>query len=173
MLLLRLPFLRLLWFKLQAAESSSTWFHWVWSCLDRLEVLRRDRGLENFRGFLTFLWSAMVDASSSLSLTWEKKKRDVVMIWWKCEKGHFASPAVTPIHDFAFRNIQDRSFLKVYNKDPAQAFNHTPRAVNGDVRVSTWFFYCHLFLNRHNCEWAAKTILFIYCVALQCCPWLC
>ncbi|XP_066441427.1 sickle tail protein homolog isoform X9 [Eleutherodactylus coqui] len=33
------------------------------------------------------------------------------------------------------RNIQDRSFLKVYNKDPAQAFNHTPRALNGDVRM--------------------------------------
>ncbi|XP_069815162.1 sickle tail protein homolog isoform X5 [Dendropsophus ebraccatus] len=33
------------------------------------------------------------------------------------------------------RNIQDRSFLKVYNKDPAQAFNHTPSAVNGDVRM--------------------------------------
>ncbi|XP_063308613.1 sickle tail protein homolog isoform X4 [Pelobates fuscus] len=33
------------------------------------------------------------------------------------------------------RNIQDRSFLKVYNKDPAQAFNHTPKAVNGDVRM--------------------------------------
>ncbi|XP_063777673.1 sickle tail protein homolog isoform X4 [Pseudophryne corroboree] len=33
------------------------------------------------------------------------------------------------------RNIQDRSFLKVYNKDPAQAFNHTPRTVNGDVRM--------------------------------------
>ncbi|KAM5157696.1 sickle tail protein homolog isoform 2-T2 [Mantella aurantiaca] len=32
-------------------------------------------------------------------------------------------------------NIQDRSFLKVYNKDPAHAFNHTPRAVNGDVRM--------------------------------------
>ncbi|XP_044281169.1 sickle tail protein homolog isoform X15 [Varanus komodoensis] len=33
------------------------------------------------------------------------------------------------------RNIQDRSFLKVYNKDPAHAFNHMPRAVNGDVRM--------------------------------------
>ncbi|XP_074690032.1 sickle tail protein homolog isoform X6 [Strix aluco] len=33
------------------------------------------------------------------------------------------------------RNIQDRSFLKVYNKDPAHAFNHTSRAVNGDVRM--------------------------------------
>uniref|UniRef100_A0ACB8FWJ0 Uncharacterized protein n=1 Tax=Sphaerodactylus townsendi TaxID=933632 RepID=A0ACB8FWJ0_9SAUR len=32
------------------------------------------------------------------------------------------------------KNIQDRSFLKVYNKDPAHAFNHMPRAVNGDVR---------------------------------------
>ncbi|KGL79541.1 Sickle tail protein, partial [Tinamus guttatus] len=33
------------------------------------------------------------------------------------------------------RNIQDRSFLKVYNKDPAHAFNHASRAVNGDIRV--------------------------------------
>ncbi|KYO46806.1 hypothetical protein Y1Q_0014409 [Alligator mississippiensis] len=33
------------------------------------------------------------------------------------------------------RNIQDRSFLKVYNKDPAHAFNHTTRAMNGDIRV--------------------------------------
>ncbi|XP_053323102.1 sickle tail protein homolog isoform X3 [Spea bombifrons] len=33
------------------------------------------------------------------------------------------------------RNIQDRSFLKVYNKDPAQAFNHTPRTVNGDIKM--------------------------------------
>uniref|UniRef100_A0A8C5N4D5 KIAA1217 n=1 Tax=Leptobrachium leishanense TaxID=445787 RepID=A0A8C5N4D5_9ANUR len=33
------------------------------------------------------------------------------------------------------RNIQDRSFLKVYNKDPAQAFNHIPKAVNGDVKM--------------------------------------
>ncbi|KAG8504726.1 Sickle tail protein [Galemys pyrenaicus] len=33
------------------------------------------------------------------------------------------------------RNIQDRSLLKVYNKDPAHAFNHTPKTVNGDMRV--------------------------------------
>ncbi|XP_029444557.1 sickle tail protein homolog isoform X12 [Rhinatrema bivittatum] len=33
------------------------------------------------------------------------------------------------------RNIQDRSLLKVYNKDPAHVFNHTPRTVNGDVRM--------------------------------------
>nr|XP_056713648.1 sickle tail protein homolog [Euleptes europaea] len=38
------------------------------------------------------------------------------------------------------RNIQDRSFLKVYNKDPAQAFNHMPRAVNGDVRMQRDIF---------------------------------
>ncbi|XP_074840986.1 sickle tail protein homolog isoform X10 [Carettochelys insculpta] len=33
------------------------------------------------------------------------------------------------------RNIQDRSFLKVYNKDPAHAFNQTSRTVNGDLRM--------------------------------------
>ncbi|CAI5788880.1 Hypothetical predicted protein [Podarcis lilfordi] len=38
------------------------------------------------------------------------------------------------------RNIQDRSFLKVYNKDPAHAFNHMPRAVNGDVRMQREIF---------------------------------
>ncbi|ETE72262.1 Sickle tail protein-like protein, partial [Ophiophagus hannah] len=32
------------------------------------------------------------------------------------------------------RNIQDKSFLKVYNKDPAHVFNHMSRAINGDVR---------------------------------------
>ncbi|OBS64683.1 hypothetical protein A6R68_06778 [Neotoma lepida] len=30
------------------------------------------------------------------------------------------------------RNIQDRSLLKVYNKDPSHAFNHMAKAVNGD-----------------------------------------
>ncbi|XP_075443690.1 sickle tail protein homolog isoform X4 [Ascaphus truei] len=39
------------------------------------------------------------------------------------------------------RNIQDRAFLKVYNKDPAQAFNHTPRTVNGDVRMQREISY--------------------------------
>ncbi|XP_066485106.1 sickle tail protein homolog isoform X3 [Tiliqua scincoides] len=38
------------------------------------------------------------------------------------------------------RNIQDRSFLKVYNKDPVHAFNHMPRAVNGDVRMQREIF---------------------------------
>lgn len=38
---------------------------------------------------------------------------------------------------FDSRNIQDRSLLKVYNKDPSHAFNHMAKAVNGDVRVST------------------------------------
>jgi len=37
---------------------------------------------------------------------------------------------------FDSRNIQDRSLLKVYNKDPAHAFNHTPKTVNGEMRVS-------------------------------------
>lgn len=35
------------------------------------------------------------------------------------------------------RNITDHSCLKVYHKDPAQAFNHGPRPANGDARVST------------------------------------
>ncbi|XP_005448972.4 sickle tail protein homolog isoform X14 [Oreochromis niloticus] len=33
------------------------------------------------------------------------------------------------------RNITDHSCLKVYHKDPAQAFNHGPRPANGDVRM--------------------------------------
>ncbi|XP_030406217.1 sickle tail protein homolog isoform X4 [Gopherus evgoodei] len=39
------------------------------------------------------------------------------------------------------RNIQDRSFLKVYNKDPAHAFNHTSRTVNGDIRMQREIAY--------------------------------
>ncbi|NXH14570.1 SKT protein, partial [Bucco capensis] len=39
------------------------------------------------------------------------------------------------------RNIQDRSFLKVYNKDPAHAFNHTSRAVNGELRMQREIAY--------------------------------
>ncbi|NXR44067.1 SKT protein, partial [Hippolais icterina] len=39
------------------------------------------------------------------------------------------------------RNIQDRSFLKVYNKDPAHAFNHTSRAVNGGIRMQREIAY--------------------------------
>uniref|UniRef100_A0A8C8RWV0 KIAA1217 n=1 Tax=Pelusios castaneus TaxID=367368 RepID=A0A8C8RWV0_9SAUR len=39
------------------------------------------------------------------------------------------------------RNIQDRSFLKVYNKDPAHAFNHTPRTVNGEIRMQKEITY--------------------------------
>lgn len=37
---------------------------------------------------------------------------------------------------FACRSITDHSCLKVYNKDPAQAFSHGPRPANGDARVS-------------------------------------
>ncbi|XP_044534035.1 sickle tail protein homolog [Gracilinanus agilis] len=39
------------------------------------------------------------------------------------------------------RNIQDRSFLKVYNKDPAHAFNHTPKTMNGDMRMQREIAY--------------------------------
>lgn len=35
-----------------------------------------------------------------------------------------------------YRNITDHSCLKVYHKDPAQAFSHGPRPANGDARVS-------------------------------------
>lgn len=46
---------------------------------------------------------------------------------------------------FDSRNIQDRSLLKVYNKDPAHAFNHTPKTVNGDMRVSVSVLFFILF----------------------------
>ncbi|XP_073782590.1 sickle tail protein isoform X8 [Danio rerio] len=34
------------------------------------------------------------------------------------------------------RNITPQSCLKVYHKDPAQAFNHNARANNGDIRIT-------------------------------------
>ncbi|KAK7163120.1 hypothetical protein R3I93_007229 [Phoxinus phoxinus] len=34
------------------------------------------------------------------------------------------------------RNITSQSCLKVYHKDPAQAFNHSARANNGDIRIT-------------------------------------
>ncbi|XP_070111025.1 sickle tail protein homolog isoform X42 [Equus caballus] len=39
------------------------------------------------------------------------------------------------------RNIQDRSLLKVYNKDPAHAFNHAPKTMNGDMRMQREIVY--------------------------------
>ncbi|XP_009212371.1 sickle tail protein homolog isoform X14 [Papio anubis] len=39
------------------------------------------------------------------------------------------------------RSIQDRSLLKVYNKDPAHAFNHTPKTMNGDLRMQRELVY--------------------------------
>uniref|UniRef100_A0A5F9DLU4 KIAA1217 n=1 Tax=Oryctolagus cuniculus TaxID=9986 RepID=A0A5F9DLU4_RABIT len=39
------------------------------------------------------------------------------------------------------RNIQDRSLLKVYNKDPAHVFNHTPKTMNGDARMQREMVY--------------------------------
>lgn len=45
---------------------------------------------------------------------------------------------------FACRSITDHSCLKVYNKDPVQAFSHGLRPANGDARVST----------PHACKWS-------------------
>ncbi|XP_064410785.1 sickle tail protein homolog isoform X13 [Latimeria chalumnae] len=39
------------------------------------------------------------------------------------------------------RNIQDRSFLKVYHKDPVHAFNQNARAINGDIRMQREVVY--------------------------------
>ena len=45
--------------------------------------------------------------------------------------------AFLPLHvSSPYRNITDHSCLKVYHKDPAQAFSHGPRPTNGDARVS-------------------------------------
>lgn len=55
---------------------------------------------------------------------------------------------------FDSRNIQDRSLLKVYNKDPAHAFNHTPKTVNGDMRVSVPILFLILFeMSGHPFFW--------------------
>ncbi|KAM4606344.1 sickle tail protein homolog isoform 3-T3 [Polymixia lowei] len=39
------------------------------------------------------------------------------------------------------RNITDHSCLKVYHKDPAQAFSHGPRPTNGDARMNREMMY--------------------------------
>ncbi|KAM4828662.1 sickle tail protein homolog isoform 2-T2 [Thomomys bottae] len=39
------------------------------------------------------------------------------------------------------RNIQDRSLLKVYNKDPSHAFNHMSQTLNGDLRMQRELLY--------------------------------
>ncbi|XP_038828893.1 sickle tail protein-like isoform X4 [Salvelinus namaycush] len=39
------------------------------------------------------------------------------------------------------RNITDHSCLKVYHKDPAQAFSHGPRPTNGDARMQREVMY--------------------------------
>lgn len=44
---------------------------------------------------------------------------------------------LSPVTSTPYRNITDHSCLKVYHKDPAQAFSHGPRPANGDARVST------------------------------------
>lgn len=59
---------------------------------------------------------------------------------------------------FDSRNIQDRSLLKVYNKDPAHAFNHAPKTVNGDMRVSFLILFLILFSRSnqptHSLAWS-------------------
>lgn len=48
-----------------------------------------------------------------------------------------------PVTSTPYRNITDHSCLKVYHKDPAQAFSHGPRPANGDARVSFQLGYEH------------------------------
>lgn len=62
----------------------------------------------------------------------------------KMARGRLLSSAIV-IDVFYSRNIQDRSLLKVYNKDPAHAFNHTPKTLNGDMRVSVPVLFLILF----------------------------
>lgn len=54
------------------------------------------------------------------------------------------------------RNVTPHSYLKVYHKDPNQAFNHNSRNNNGDARVSEtftktmtrsyWYVYISIYL---------------------------
>nr|XP_006000322.2 PREDICTED: sickle tail protein homolog [Latimeria chalumnae] len=55
------------------------------------------------------------------------------------------------------RNIQDRSFLKVYHKDPVHAFNQNARAINGDIRIDCTMDIRTLTLHKrsvHMCQQA-------------------
>lgn len=48
-------------------------------------------------------------------------------LWTVCSSADPSAPR---------RSITDHSCLKVYHKDPAQAFSHGARPANGDARVS-------------------------------------
>ncbi|KAM7390370.1 hypothetical protein PAMA_008504 [Pampus argenteus] len=49
--------------------------------------------------------------------------------------GDFWAYFLPPDTSSPYRNITDHSCLKVYHKDPAQAFSHGPRPANGDARM--------------------------------------
>lgn len=50
--------------------------------------------------------------------------------------GDLWAVCLPPVTSTPRRSITDHSCLKVYHKDPAQAFNHGGRPANGDARVS-------------------------------------
>lgn len=50
--------------------------------------------------------------------------------------GDLWAVCLPPLTSTPRRSITDHSCLKVYHKDPAQAFNHGARPANGDARVS-------------------------------------
>lgn len=50
--------------------------------------------------------------------------------------GDLWAVSLPPVTSTPRRSITDHSCLKVYHKDPAQAFNHGARPANGDARVS-------------------------------------
>lgn len=78
----------------------------------------------------------------------------------KMAKVRLLSSAIV-IDVFDSRNIQDRSLLKVYNKDPAHAFNHTPKTVNGDLRVSVPGLFL-ISLGQSNRPFRCHVLLMIW-----------
>lgn len=50
--------------------------------------------------------------------------------------GDLWAACLPPVTSTPRRSITDHSCLKVYHKDPAQAFSHGARPANGDARVS-------------------------------------
>lgn len=50
--------------------------------------------------------------------------------------GDLWAVCLPPVTSTPRRSITDHSCLKVYHKDPAQAFSHGGRPANGDARVS-------------------------------------
>lgn len=74
--------------------------------------------------------------------------------------GDVWSGYLTDVDFSPHRNITDHSCLKVYHKDPAQAFSHGARPSNGDARVSAMLVWTFLLdqwevriLNRDMFLW--------------------